>query len=548
MAPDEAAATDEESALVWQTLNRLPEATRLPLILFYREGQSIAAVAEAMELSEDAVKQRLARGRAALRERMSALAESVLGKTRPSAVFTFSVMAAIGALAAPAALAATAFAGTTAASATSTATVSAAVGEAASPVLPVMTLSKPILTAAAALALAAIPVGYQASGHFNRDRGDSNAATGIRDLSPAAKNALRFSESELFAEWRRLHEVHGSTPEAMPALYQAITGIKDAFRRRAFRAALLAEWVEVDPFGAMAFFRQPKADASHLEQVMREWIRRDAATAIDSLVASGAGWEKTARGLLGDIARALPARLSAIAAALPKPDNYWDNSVKDAFAIAAKKDLRGMREAAETMEGPSREQAMAGVAAAWGELDGPAALGWAQSKPSGAERDEMLRNALIGWARTDPLAALERADAVPPGGRSMYYASDAGAQILREAARRDFDGTLRWLQENPVRLGPEALQGLTDVVSRRLIADPHGFLDQLRALDSTNTMGLAVSNALLNDAFACKDAVWDWLQKQDDSLICTRTAGVGPPLRGVEGSRPRDCLDGNAAG
>jgi hypothetical protein len=500
-------------------LNRLPEGTRLPLILFYREGHSIAAVAEAMELSEDAVKQRLARGRAALRDRMSALTESVLGRSRPSAVFTFSVMAAIGALAAPAALAATAFAATAAASSASAATITAGIGEAAAPILPVMTLSKPIITAAAALALAAIPAGYQVRGHFQDEDGASNRTPAVADAGAIRASKPRFSESALFAEWRRLHEVHGSTPESMPALYQAITAIKDSFRRRAFRAALLAEWVEVDPFGALAFFRQPKADGSHLEQVMREWMRRDAATAIDALIGSGAGWEKTARSLLGDIARVLPARLGAIAAAVPKPDSYWDRSIRDAFTVAAKKDLRGMREAVEHLEGPNRDEAMAGVAAAWGELDGPAALDWAKSQPPGAGRDEMLRNALIGWARTDPLAALERADAAPPGTRSMYYASDAGAQILKEAARRDFDATLRWLQENPVRLGPDAFQGLTDIVSRRLIADPHGFLDQLKALDATNAMGLAISNALLNDAYACKDAVWDWLQKQDDSMV-----------------------------
>src|SRR3989454_6751209 len=38
--PDEAAASEEEAALVRETLAKLPETYRLPLILYYREGQS----------------------------------------------------------------------------------------------------------------------------------------------------------------------------------------------------------------------------------------------------------------------------------------------------------------------------------------------------------------------------------------------------------------------------------------------------------------------------------------------------------------------------
>jgi RNA polymerase sigma factor (sigma-70 family) len=115
--PDKAAAREEEAAMVRDSLAKLPETYRLPLILFYREDQSVRAVAEALSLSEDAVKQRLARGREMLREEVSGLIETVLTRTGPTAVFTVSVAAAIGALAAPAALASAAFATTSTASA-----------------------------------------------------------------------------------------------------------------------------------------------------------------------------------------------------------------------------------------------------------------------------------------------------------------------------------------------------------------------------------------------------------------------------------------------
>src|SRR5262249_40629534 len=89
--PDEAAASAEESALVRESLAKLPETYRLPLILFYREGQSVRAVAEALDLTEDAVKQRLARGREMLQQRMSGIIETVLTRTKPSAIFTMGI-------------------------------------------------------------------------------------------------------------------------------------------------------------------------------------------------------------------------------------------------------------------------------------------------------------------------------------------------------------------------------------------------------------------------------------------------------------------------
>src|SRR5437660_7707630 len=66
--PVETAITQEEEALLWRALERVPETYREPLVLFYRERQSVESVASALELSEDAVKQRLSRGRKLLQE------------------------------------------------------------------------------------------------------------------------------------------------------------------------------------------------------------------------------------------------------------------------------------------------------------------------------------------------------------------------------------------------------------------------------------------------------------------------------------------------
>lgn len=93
--PVDTAISREEEDLVWQSLEEIPETYREPLVLFYREDHSIAEVAEALDLSEVAVKQRLSRGRAMLRDRVAEIVDGALKRTRPTTAFTAVVMAGI---------------------------------------------------------------------------------------------------------------------------------------------------------------------------------------------------------------------------------------------------------------------------------------------------------------------------------------------------------------------------------------------------------------------------------------------------------------------
>lgn len=81
--------------MLWQALAQLPEAYREPLVLYYRENRSVEHVAVALDLSEDAVKQRLARGRKLLQEQVLALVENALARTTPGKAFTLGVLAAL---------------------------------------------------------------------------------------------------------------------------------------------------------------------------------------------------------------------------------------------------------------------------------------------------------------------------------------------------------------------------------------------------------------------------------------------------------------------
>src|SRR5579883_2729461 len=60
-------AKDEEGQAFKEALDALPDETREIVILFYREGESVARVASLCELSETAVKKRLSRARERLR-------------------------------------------------------------------------------------------------------------------------------------------------------------------------------------------------------------------------------------------------------------------------------------------------------------------------------------------------------------------------------------------------------------------------------------------------------------------------------------------------
>jgi RNA polymerase sigma factor (sigma-70 family) len=99
----------EEAEALARALDALPDDTREVLTLFYREGQSVAQVSALLDLSEDAVKKRLSRARATLREAVLDTVGQTVRATAPGAAFTTAVMGALT-IAAPATASASALA------------------------------------------------------------------------------------------------------------------------------------------------------------------------------------------------------------------------------------------------------------------------------------------------------------------------------------------------------------------------------------------------------------------------------------------------------
>lgn len=101
-AIEESVMKEEEQAVLWQALEAVPETYRETLVLYYREHRSLEHVASELDLSEDAVKQRLSRGRKLLQQKMMKFVEGALARSAPGHVFTAGVLAALVSVAPPA--------------------------------------------------------------------------------------------------------------------------------------------------------------------------------------------------------------------------------------------------------------------------------------------------------------------------------------------------------------------------------------------------------------------------------------------------------------
>lgn len=103
--PAERQAIDQEQAIASALIDRLPEDSREVLLLYYREGQSSQQVADLLGLSDAAVRKRLSRARAAVRNDLAGRLGDFARASAPSAAFTALVTTALVAVSPPVAAA-----------------------------------------------------------------------------------------------------------------------------------------------------------------------------------------------------------------------------------------------------------------------------------------------------------------------------------------------------------------------------------------------------------------------------------------------------------
>ena len=92
--PEEEVLAREDRELLGRALAEVPAAHREALVLHYLEGQPVARIAEVLGVREELVKQRLSRGRRALRASVAARVEAALVRARPGPRFGAAVLAA----------------------------------------------------------------------------------------------------------------------------------------------------------------------------------------------------------------------------------------------------------------------------------------------------------------------------------------------------------------------------------------------------------------------------------------------------------------------
>jgi RNA polymerase sigma factor (sigma-70 family) len=93
--PGEQAISKDEETILWRVLSGLPEVYREPMILFYRQDESIPRVAEVLAISEEAVRQRLSRGRTLLSARVSKFIQNGLRRSGPADTFAGAVVVSL---------------------------------------------------------------------------------------------------------------------------------------------------------------------------------------------------------------------------------------------------------------------------------------------------------------------------------------------------------------------------------------------------------------------------------------------------------------------
>ncbi|MEO7094049.1 MAG: sigma-70 family RNA polymerase sigma factor, partial [Polyangiales bacterium] len=93
--PFDSACDAESERLMREAMSRVPETYREPLLLHYSEGLSVREIADALELSEAAVMQRLSRGRQYLAAGVTDLVERALRAQRTRRSLVAAVLAGL---------------------------------------------------------------------------------------------------------------------------------------------------------------------------------------------------------------------------------------------------------------------------------------------------------------------------------------------------------------------------------------------------------------------------------------------------------------------
>lgn len=292
----EVAATDEidprdhavgadEAALMWRALAALPETYREPMVLFYREHQSIETVAQALEISTDTVRQRLTRGRAMLSERMAKVVEDALQRSGPTAAFSSAVLLAVPMGLGPAAVMAEAGAAT-GGTAVKTLATAGAIGSAAAK----GGLALKILASIAALPalISGLTEYLRFRAQFESPAPDGREQAMLTHFSPVLVNALCLTSAAIVF-WLPLRGpwfLLGFVPMAVGLAIAIRSGVRQRGLCRATTSASVFEYRSRAAFLGLPLVHV-RAGGPKKQRVARGWIAISDGLALGALVGGG---------------------------------------------------------------------------------------------------------------------------------------------------------------------------------------------------------------------------------------------------------------------
>lgn len=170
--------------------------------------------------------------------------------------------------------------------------------------------------------------------------------------------------------------------------------------------------------------------------------------------------------------------------------------------------------AAKLMESdrPDQLDAVSGsIAEDWAIKDPSKAIGWAESLPQGAAREEAIQGALAGWAENDPKAAF------------AYYEKNYGTNL--ETAEWIYDS---WAFNNPKEASVEVLKISNPEMRARAVAGVvSGWLDEGSSTDSVERWvdGLPAGRERDQASYA----IVDMLSFDEPESAWTRAATISEP-------------------
>ena len=170
---------------------------------------------------------------------------------------------------------------------------------------------------------------------------------------------------------------------------------------------------------------------------------------------------------------------------------------------------------------PNMAGAAGGVAYAYAQLDGPAALAWAQSLPSGATQDNAVRSTVTGMAQTDPAAAWQNAVAIAAQQDTINRQTAINGPTLRQIITA-------WADTDPASAAQAALNistsgtrinSITAVATSWVQQDPAEFATWMQSLPEGPERDAAIAPYIASQAASDPAAAFKLASSVGDAAV-----------------------------